>query len=74
MATKITRWQPDSCSCIVEYSWDDETSETDRVHTPTTIMACEQHIIGFGGPQNLAEQYDAVVATNREANLAKENG
>lgn len=29
----ITNWSPDSCGCIVEYSWDRDTDETNRVHT-----------------------------------------
>lgn len=47
MATKTTRWTPDTCSnppCIFEYTWDDTLSETDRVHTlSTVIQKCSDH-------------------------------
>ena len=40
----ITRWSPDTCDCIVEYSWDTEVSEDQRVHTPTNVIRkCEEH-------------------------------
>lgn len=29
----ITQWLPDSCGCIVEYSWDRDSDEDTRVHT-----------------------------------------
>jgi hypothetical protein len=29
---KITTWEPDTCGCIVEYSWDSESEEDTRVH------------------------------------------
>lgn len=32
MAHKTTRWQPDTCDCIIEYDWDDETTEDEREH------------------------------------------
>jgi hypothetical protein len=44
MATKITRYKPDTCECILEYSWDDTTTEDQRVHTPTSIVQkCAAH-------------------------------
>src|SRR5215217_5866543 len=44
MALKITRWSPDTCQCVLEYSWDDTQSENTRTHTPTTIVSkCPAH-------------------------------
>lgn len=44
MAMKTTRWRPDSCKCVLEYSWDDSVPEAEREHLPTTVVeACERH-------------------------------
>lgn len=33
-----------SCGCVIEYMWDDRTSEDDRLHLPfDTLHACERH-------------------------------
>lgn len=47
MAKHITRWHPDTCGCVVEYSWDDEVSEDDRTHTFSSVVetcAAHQHL------------------------------
>lgn len=39
-----TRWRPDTCGCEIEYTWDTEASEEDRVHTVSNITkACDAH-------------------------------
>ncbi|OGM58421.1 hypothetical protein A3A75_00595 [Candidatus Woesebacteria bacterium RIFCSPLOWO2_01_FULL_39_10] len=38
MTVRITKWAPDTCECIVEYSWDDSVSEKQRVHTFVRIV------------------------------------
>lgn len=38
MAKQITRWSPDTCSCVVEYEWDDSESEDVRTHTINKIV------------------------------------
>lgn len=44
MAIQITRWSPDTCDCIVEYSWDDNTSEDTRIHTIANVVnRCVAH-------------------------------
>lgn len=44
MAITTTRWSPDTCACVVEYSWDTSTSEDQRVHTPhAVIQRCARH-------------------------------
>jgi len=41
---KVTRWTPDTCECVLEYSWDDSVPEDQRVHTPTqSVFRCVQH-------------------------------
>lgn len=67
MAIKVTRWNPDTCECIIDYSWDDTTSEDDRVVTPTTIVQrCTAH-------ENLQEgdvntHFNSVTDENRRKN------
>ncbi len=44
MVTKITNWSPDTCSCVLQYSWDDTEPEDTRTHTPTNIVQrCSAH-------------------------------
>jgi len=44
LAIITTRWSPDTCGCILEYSWDDSVPDNSRVHTPTTIVnKCPAH-------------------------------
>ncbi len=39
------QWQPDTCGCVLEYTWDDAENQSTRVHTPTRIVkACPAHI------------------------------
>jgi hypothetical protein len=42
---KVTRWTPDTCDgCVLEYSWDTDASEDQRVHTPHTVVSkCDVH-------------------------------
>ena len=40
----ITRWFPDTCSCALEYSWEEGSSEDERVHTPYKVVdTCPHH-------------------------------
>jgi hypothetical protein len=43
MAIQTTRWRPDTCKCVVDYNWDDQTSEDKREHTLSKIEKCEFH-------------------------------
>ena len=43
MAIKTTRWSPDTCGCVIEYTWDNTTVESERVHTLSTITKCAIH-------------------------------
>lgn len=41
---RTTTWSPDTCSCVVEYEWDDTTTEDERVHSYKNIKkACAAH-------------------------------
>lgn len=44
MTIKINRWSPDTCGCIMEYSWDDSVPQDEIVLTPTTVVSrCAAH-------------------------------
>lgn len=40
----VTRWSPDTCDCVLEYSWDTEVADDQRVHTPLPpVKICDDH-------------------------------
>ena len=44
MVLNTTRWSPDTCECSVEYDWDSETTEANRVHTlKRFVNVCAAH-------------------------------
>ena len=39
-----TRWTPDTCSCIFEYTWDDTEPQDSRTHNlKQVVQACAEH-------------------------------
>lgn len=37
-------WKPDTCECVLEYEWDDELSEDQRVHKISNVVKyCKAH-------------------------------
>ncbi len=61
---KTTLWRPDTCDCVISYSWDSEMPEDDRVHTVTTVHnACVHH-------KNIekTEHFNKVVGENTSKN------
>src|SRR6188768_4282005 len=66
MVTKTTRWSPDHCSCVLEYTWDDTISESSRTHTfARTINKCPTHI-----SQTDSNCYTTVLDENIRKNAA----
>ena len=44
MAKQVTRWSPDTCSCIVDYEWDDSLpSELRAISLKSVIKKCPDH-------------------------------
>ncbi len=43
MKIQRTRWKPDTCGCIVEYTWDSDLPEDKRVHTVHSVNTCKEH-------------------------------
>lgn len=65
MATVVTRWTPDTCGCVIEYSWDNETSEDDRIHTfHKLVEKCPEH----SGLQKHKDVHDHVLSENQTKN------
>lgn len=65
---KVTRWRPDTCGCIIDYSWDADDAARGREIVVTwhaTQKTCPDHD-GLTGP----EHYAVVHAENRAKNLA----
>ena len=61
----ITTWMPDSCGCIVEYSWDSDSDEDSRVHTFVGhSKKCNDH-------EHLWDKdvYDTVIEENQRKNI-----
>ena len=44
MVLKTNRWSPDTCSCIVEFTWDDSIPQDSRVHNISNVVQrCPAH-------------------------------
>jgi hypothetical protein len=73
MTINTTRWSPDTCSCVVEYSWDSEATPENRVHTLMSIVKCPVH-----SSLTDSEAYAIVTEENPRKNIslqtALENG
>jgi len=70
MAIKTTRYSPDTCGCVIEYTWDNTTPESTRVHTlDNYITKCPAHV-------SLAtdtDRWNAVFEENPRKNIALES-
>lgn len=44
MTIRTTRWSPDTCKCVLEYTWDDTQSENTRTHNISNVVSkCPVH-------------------------------
>lgn len=64
MARQLTRWRPDTCGCVVDFSWDSESAEDGRVHVAEAIEPCELH----PPSGDLQADFAAILAHNRANN------
>lgn len=61
-----TTWSPDTCGCVIEYDWDTDTSEDERVHTVSKIVKeCPLH-----KGLDIKTHYVTVLEENTRKNLA----
>jgi hypothetical protein len=37
---QTTTWHPDTCECVIEYTWDDQQKEDVRKHTFSKVTHC----------------------------------
>lgn len=61
----ITRWRPDTCSCVLELEWDDEVPEAEREHTAVKVERCGVHQHD-GEPHQAV--FETVLTENRQKN------
>ena len=64
MTIKTTRWSPDTCNCVIEYTWDSESTEANRTHTLSTISKCSIH-----QAQSDSTAYTTVLDENPRKNI-----
>ena len=71
MTINTTRWSPDTCDCVIEYTWDDSLPNDQIVLTPTNIInVCPFHTAFATSPANL---YAVLTEENPRKNIAIQN-
>lgn len=61
---KTTRWRPDTCKCVIEYSWNTDDPQETRTHSLSRIVSkCSAHQFLTDG-----EVYVAVTDENPRKN------
>lgn len=59
---KTTTWHPDTCDCVIEYIWDNATTESNRIHNfGRMVSICDDHK-GIENPKHI---YFQVLNENR---------
>lgn len=61
------RWKPDTCECVLEYEFDADAPEDQRIHTP---KAAGQKCVFHASLPNHVAHYDGILAENRKKNIA----
>ena len=67
MTIKTTRHSPDTCGCVIEYTWDNTVPESERIHTLLSIIKCSVHIA-----QTDSTAWNTVLEENPRKNNALE--
>ena len=67
MTIQRTRWQPDTCNCIIDYEWDDTVAQGQRVHAAAIIIRqCPAH----AHHSDKHQMYDDLLSENTSKNRA----
>lgn len=67
MTIRTTRWSPDTCSCVIEYTWDDTQPEQTRTHNlDNYITRCPAH----SALANDTERWNTILEENPRKNIA----
>ena len=62
----INRWSPDSCGCVIDYSWDDADPPEARAHSfENSVKSCPAHAAHHGK----AKHWDVVADENQRKNV-----
>jgi len=65
MVINTTKWSPDTCSCVIDYSWDNSVPADQRTHTLSSISKCSFH----NSLSDIAA-YNTVTEENPRKNIA----
>ena len=66
MVKHTTRWSPDTCSCVIEYEWDDaEQTENKTLTLSNYVNRCSIH----STLQNDSDRYTTVQDENKRKNI-----
>jgi hypothetical protein len=69
MVINTTRFSPDTCQCVIDYDWDSESNETDRVHIlKTFVNVCSAH----ASLPTHQDRWNAVFEENPRKNIAQQ--
>jgi len=61
------QWKPDTCGCVLEFEFDADAPDSERVVTPTQVVkACAHHPLGT----TVKENYDKVLDENQRKNFS----
>ena len=64
VAIQVTRWSPDTCNCVIDFSWDDTQNETVRTHSLDNVNVIGPEHIGLSATQI----WQTVMDENRRKN------
>jgi hypothetical protein len=68
---KHTTWHPDTCKCVITYSWDSTVPADERVHTFTAIKPCPLHALATARGADPAEAIALVAQAAHAENVRK---
>ena len=69
MAIKTTRWSPDTCSCVLEYTWDDTVPQSSRIHSiDNYITKCAAH----AAQATDTDRWNTILEENPRKNVANQ--
>lgn len=70
---KVTTWRPDTCDCEIEYEWDTDDNQTNRVHTfKQANKKCQFHV-SVNGNAHWNQVLDENQTKNKVEALVLEN-
>lgn len=69
MTIRTTRWRPDTCNCVIEYTWDDALTPDQVIHTLDTI---KRRCIDHAHLVTDTEVYNVVKEENPRKNITQQ--